>query len=271
MRENGIWSTHHIKQNTITRLVSLCYCIFCPILGSQTPGILVVTTGPAIILQVGKQDINSDMRLMHSQLASNLQQDAHSARTIISSIDGMKPVIRIRVIISPRAGVPMCQQKNAILLIYIIGSHDIPTLQQSSIPCLYIGFLLLNFSPKTTKHCHKIITTQFVCLTIWNARSKFHLFANICISRVCLKGRRLKDVAVSLDAPQHTILPTSTLYYHKTHAYHAEPLSNTSHLSFFLPTKIPNFHFLWLYLPRFRLKEDCLDGGIGRHAGLKIL
>ena len=76
------------------------------------------------------------------QHTCHFEHYGHSAGTVVCSQYRLFPVGRVRIIVAPRATVPMCADQHSFLGIRIYGSDDITAFQYGAVITFQVGVLI---------------------------------------------------------------------------------------------------------------------------------
>lgn len=195
--EGGTLTAYHVEQDTVASVVAVDVRGAGPVLRTQAPGVGLVRTfvefGDTVVFGVEEHDVDAQLRLLLLQLTGNLEQDTHTAGTVVHTQDGGVVVFRVGVGICIRSAVPMGTEQDAFLVFRSVGTDDVAGLQNRAVVGNEVGILVIDLSSEAFQLLGQVIAAGTVGCRVGYTRSEVGLVLYILIGTVGIEGRHLDD------------------------------------------------------------------------------
>ena len=126
------------------------------------------------------------------QHTGHFEHDRHSAGSVVGSQDRLFPVGRIRVIVAPRAAVPMGTDQYSFFCIRIYRSDDVTAFQHCAVITFQVGILVGDGGSISRKLFGNIVAAGLVCLAVRSTRTEITLIVCKLISAVGIECRAFR-------------------------------------------------------------------------------
>ena len=122
-------------------------------------------------------------------MTRHLEQDTHSATSVVCTGVWFVVVSRVGVGIGPRTGIPMGTEEHPLALLGLEACDYVTCLEHIAVIGCYISILCNDFGTIGTEHSLKIIAAIPVPFTVGYAWTESNLFGNKAVCAVAVKNR----------------------------------------------------------------------------------
>ena len=172
--------------------------IVAPILGPLAPTIVSVGIGPfghTLVFNIEEDDINRHRKPLRRHSTSQFHQHPHTTGTVVGAIEGFAMVFLVRVVVGPKAAVPVGTQKHTrafgTSLAGVHRSNDVLALDLGTVPQHGGEFLHNNGVAPTAHLAYKIVGAFALSLATWGAVAASHLCRYKAVGTVGIELRHL--------------------------------------------------------------------------------
>lgn len=133
--ERGVGIAHHVEKDAVFgHGVAFAVRVLQPMLRSERPRTFVAV-GLSPVFGIYQQDVDAYGGLVALKQSCHFEQHAGSACAVVGSVDRMPMVVRIGIVVGPRAAIPMGEQQHAPFFFGIKFGDDVARIERCAVEC----------------------------------------------------------------------------------------------------------------------------------------